>query len=119
MSQPENQVWAWHIHHRTLYERTSGTVGLAERSDYIKKEKPWRERARRLRLLKLVKNQEVLSALAQALREVGPVYLRPVKEQSAVRALRASIQKAIGRLHALECPRCPWNGRTIFPKRKR
>ena len=101
-------MYAWHVHHTVLYE-TLTTGGLSERQWFISTHKPIRERARRLRLLRLVKNQELLRLLNDAT-------VAGVSKPPSV-TLRRRIRTAIEALHREECPRCPWNGRTIFPKK--
>ena len=107
-----NGQWAWHVHHGTLVEQLRGQDGLAARQGYIQEEKPYKERARRLRLLKVVKNQELIDHLKKAGSQVTydlPADLRKV--------IRRGLNQAINALHAYECKRCPWDGRTIFPKK--
>jgi len=97
-------MYAWHVHHRTLYETLTGS-GIAERQQYIKEAKPPKERPRRLRLLKAVKNQDLLTALGQAARSnPSPAILR-------------RLRNTISALHLEECKGCPWDDHTIFPKR--
>ena len=96
-------MFAWHVHHTRLYE-VLNSGGITERQGYIKYHKPAKERPRRLRLLRIVKNQELLSALVVA-KEAGP---------SA--GIRRRLNNIINALHSEECKRCTWNGKTIFPK---
>ena len=108
-----NEQWAWHVHHRILVEQLRGQDGLAERQDYIREEKPHKERARRLRLLKVVKSQELINNLkvdSQTAYDLLPNDVRKV--------IRRGLTRAINALHAHECKRCPWNGKTIFPRKK-
>lgn len=113
MSTADNRPFAWHVHHTSLYERLRGPDGLAQRQRYIREQKPPREQARRLRLLRVVINQNLLEAL-EAARAVtlGDSRLAPV---------RKVIKRAIDALHREECKgrRCTWNGNTIFPKRRK
>ena len=111
-----NGQWAWHVHHQTLVEQLHGPYGLAERQGYIKGEKPPKERACRLRLLKVVHNQELIKTLGMGSDRVYPGTLglpRDVRKK-----IRAGIRRAITALHAHECKKCPWNGKTIFPRKK-
>ena len=105
-----NTPWAWHVHHQRLVERLQGPNGLTERQSYIKKEKPYKERARRLRLLKVVENQELLTRLKTSLD--GIAYTLPPDVR---RGIRGGIIRVIDILHAHECQKCPWDGKTIFP----
>mgnify|MGYP001598955187 FL=1 len=106
--------WAWHVHHRTLVERLNGPSGLAERQRYIQKEKPQREKARRLRLLKVVKYQDLMSQLAGY-----PGYHSGALSRAAETAIKKALKAALKVLHAQECPNCPWDGKTIFPRKPR
>ena len=104
-----NGQWAWHVHHRMLVEQLRGPDGLAARQGYIKGEKPPKERARRLRLLKVVKNQELLAGLKAG----SPLaYVLP---DDTRKVIRRGLTRAINALHAHECKKCPWDGKTIFP----
>ena len=107
-----NTPWAWHVHHRNLVERLQGPNGLTERQSYIKREKPYKERVRRLRLLKVVENQELVTSLKTSLDGIS--YKLP---HGVRRGIRMGIIRAINTLHAHECQKCPWNGKTIFPKK--
>lgn len=144
--------FAWHVHdngvllpggRRSPLELLTDTI--ENRITYIKKEKPKREQAMRLRLLKPVKGKlpaKILTAYvtyekacaacekatvaafaggartftAAACTQIGAAYTKA----------RAAFAKAfkkhfveIEELHAEECPGCPWDGKTIFAKRKR
>jgi hypothetical protein len=85
-------IYYWHVHHGKLVERLYEPVRF--RIDYIRACKPTDQVDTRLRLLK------------------------PVQDQSRIALLfnwptaRARLEE----LHAAECPDCPWNGKTIFPK---
>jgi hypothetical protein len=100
------RVYAWHIHHQRLYETLAVDDGFARRVAYIEEEKPAREKPRRLRLLKLVQNQNLLTALVAARTAAYP----DAKMQQKV-------HRVINALHAKECKRCPWDGKTIFPRK--
>ena len=107
-----NGQWAWHVHHKTLVEQLRGPDGLAGRQGYIRGGKPRKEQARRLRLLKAVKSQELINNLkvdSQTAYDLLPNDVRKV--------IRRGLNQAINALHAYECKRCPWDGRTIFPKK--
>ena len=114
----------WHIHHEVLFEQA--TEPIKNRIAYIKSDKPECEVALRLRLLKPVKNQTRLIAILTAYRKaVAPAW--EAYEKATAPALEAykkakapawaKRDKAINALHAKECPNCPWDGMTIFPKR--
>ena len=107
-----NGQWAWHVHHMTLVEQLYGPYGLTNRQHHIKTTKPGRERARRLRLLKVVQNQALIVSLQAGL-DINclPIHVR--------RKIRKALGVAILALHDHECPKCPWDGTTIFPKKKK
>ena len=92
--------YAWHVHHEALWEDL--TEPIERRIQYIKENKPQKEIATRLRLLKPVKDTSLMLKLA------------PIDKDYEDK--RAPIDKAIEKLHKKECPNCPWNGRTIFPE---
>lgn len=103
MSTEKKPRWAWHVHHDTLVEPVweEEYGGLAGRRRYILKTKPPQEHALRLRLMKYVKGQ------------LPPGMSMSGEKGLALASLRA--QRAMKRLHKKECPRCPWDGHTIFP----
>jgi hypothetical protein len=78
----------WHVHHEILVENL--TEPLKNRIAYIKAEKPEEEIKIRLKLLKRVKCK--------------------VTELP-------NTEKGWERLHKKECPKCPWDGKTIFPRK--
>ena len=101
---------AWHVHHETLYELLYEPIEV--RRAYILRYKPQAEIDTRLRLLKLVGNPP--DDLVKAYSEWNKAYSEWNK---ALEALHASeLDNALEALHAVECPDCPWNGRTIFPE---
>lgn len=106
-------MFAWHVHHKVLYEQLL-EGGIDERAKYIRECKPVKERPRRLRLLALVKGQQVLDALDNAVKRA-----RDKWTGNPSHPVRKALQTAINALHAEECKRCPWDGSTIFPKRKK
>jgi hypothetical protein len=81
----------WHIHHEKLFE--AQTEPIENRIAYIKENKPKAEVETRLRLLHKVTNVKALKY-----------------------ALVTNNHEALEKLHKEECPNCPWNGKTIFPK---
>ena len=104
----------WHIHHGILFEEL--TEPIKNRIAYIKSDKPECEVALRLRLLKPVKDQKRLIAILTAYRKALAPALEAYEKAKAT-ALEAKRDEAINALHAKECPDCPWDGMTIFPKR--
>ena len=97
--------FAWHVHHDILVEPL--TEPIETRRAYIRANKPEQEIATRLRLLKAVKGR-----LPAKLVEAMKAYDEARKAYDE--ALEASMP-AIIKLHAKECPNCPWDGETIFP----
>ena len=111
----------WHIHHDTLCEPL--TDPLENLLSYIKSEKPEDEIETRLRLIKPVKGKlpeewmDARAAYVQAWKVRGgrawAAYVRAWKVcDQAGKVCKPQIEA----LHKIECPDCPWNGSTIFPK---
>mgnify|MGYP001611374503 CR=1 FL=1 len=122
----------WHIHHEVLLEPSDD---IGERIEYIKNNKPVEEIPIRLHLLKEVKGRlpeaydeawkaydEACKAHAEACKahdeawedydEASKAYDEAWKAYAeAYRACKLEIEA----LHELECPNCPWDGKTIFP----
>lgn len=98
-----------HFYHDRLLVWEART--LAERRQDIRDNKRFSERETRLRLLKRVRGK-LPNELVVVLRG-WPDWC--CEYQDALRKYRREIEA----LHKKECPRCPWNGRTIFPKKKR
>ena len=110
---------AWHVHHEQLLEPL--TEPIENRIAYIKTHKPKGEQKLRLRLLK-----PVVGKLPPAVAKAWAAY---DKAWAAFNA-GAAYDKAgapydktlkehlpeIEALHREECPDCPWDGKTIFPK---
>ena len=81
-------IW-WHVHHEILYEQL--TEPIRNRILYIKNEKAKNETTKQIKLrLKLLK----------------PVLGEFPKTKKGWEAL-----------HKKECPKCPWNGKSIFSKK--
>ena len=134
----------WHIHHDVLVEYT--TAPIEERIWYIQEHKPPEEVAVRLRLLKPVVGElpKAFADAAKALDDAVKSYAAAVKAYRAAvkanpyapewayRAARKALDDAwqacaatrlsyadeIEQLHRNECPDCPWDGKTIFPKKE-
>ncbi len=123
----------WHVHHDELVEFC---YDYEERASFIRTDKLTDEQETRLHLFKLVKGslpQEVIEALQacarteQAYTKARQVYTKAWKArekawqaydkawQAHGEALKNNMP-AIIELHEKECPNCPWNGKTIFPK---
>jgi len=93
--------FAWHIHHMVLVEPM--TEPIENRIAFIRTNKPKHEVATRLRLLKPVQ---------------GVLPVAVVEARKAYVEARKAYDEEIDALHAIECPNCPWDGHTIFPKEK-
>lgn len=120
-TQPPITGLAWHLHHEVLIEWCSDYAG---RIAYIKTDKPPHEQPLRLRLFQMVKGPlpaEYAAAVAK--------YATAEAKYAAARAKLAAVgdkydaamakyDPEIRALHAQECPSCPWNGNTIFPKKR-
>ncbi len=105
----------WHIHHDVLVEPLIEPI--ENRIRFIKENKPKCEIALRLKLLKPVKGKlpvEVVKALE--------AYVKALEAYNkALEAYNKALiknKKAIEKLHAKECPNCPWTGKTIFKEIK-
>lgn len=92
----------WHVHHDVLLEYC---YSYKERVDFIKRCKPKSERKTRLRLFKPVKNV--------------PKWVEKANKATLWQDVSSGkYKKIIEALHRKECPDCPWDGKTIFPKEK-
>ncbi len=109
-------VFCWHYHHGVLVE-ILGRPGIEERVALIRAVKPAHEIELRIRLMKLVRGS-FSAELVVAIQTWQ--YTRRVRTwQEAEQARRVVFERfgpEIEALHKLECPDCPWNGETIFPK---
>lgn len=128
----------WHIHHNTLCERAGDS--LADRAAYVRDNKPEYEIPTRLRLMRPVLNGKAESmwkfynaACGEAQKlcggaacgETWKFYNAACAEAWKLRGgaacgeaqkLYDEARKPLEALHAVECPNCPWDGTTIFPK---
>ena len=121
-------IFYWHVHHEILMEIL--TDPIKDRINFINNFKPTEEVGIRLRLLKLVRGK-----LPREVVKTGRAYLKAKKAfrrripygggnalvcnsvwHKYYKAIRAN-HLAISTLHDHECPDCPWDGTTIFPKR--
>ena len=128
--------WYWHIHHDVLLEESED---IEERINYIRNDKPICEIKTRLRLLREVVGKlppefvKVARAYHEARRVCNTIRKAGAWTEyspTAARAYKALLKAGylydearrepnaeITALHAQECPGCPWDGETIFPKR--
>jgi len=117
MSTPERPIHYWHIHHERLME--AATEPIANRIASIRERKPASEVPTRLRLLRVVADQDRAAAYHAAITSARAAYDAAVTPaQAAYDAARASAWAALAALHREECPDCPWDGTTIFPRGK-
>ena len=83
--------FAWHVHHDMLYEELRrGDGGMRGRQDFIRTGKSALERPLRLKLLKLIKDQDAIRKIDLA-RQAGKPFAAALKA-----------------LHEKECPDCPF-----------
>ena len=119
---------AWHLHHEKLLEVC---FSCEERIAYIKSDKPLHEQEIRLRLFRPVvgplpaRLAKALAGWAKARAELAKACTGWVKARTKWdraytkwdRAL-AGFMPELEEMHRRECPNCPWDGRTIFPKQE-
>lgn len=104
---------AWHMYHNSLLSVVIEPI--ENRIKYIKENKPESEVSIRLRLLKPVKGKlpvayvKATEAYVKAREAYG-------KTWEAYDKAGEACKPEIEALHAIECPNCPWDGETIFPK---
>jgi hypothetical protein len=113
----------WHVHHNRLFEYC---WSKKERLEHIDIWKPECEKETRKRLLKKVVSEFPL-AIVRALKAQKRAYKQYLKDsyhntQILVDA-NVELDRQIAKhrvfveaLHNQECPNCPWDGKTIFPK---
>ena len=108
--------FCWHLHHKVLLEPLTGS--LEERIAYIQKWKPLEEIETRLRLLRPVQGKlpTVLVKAGQTYKEAWQTRQACGEAWQTYEEARQTCKSDIETLHAIECPGCPWNGKTIFPK---
>jgi len=92
-----NARFYWHVHHDLLFE---WCYDYDERVKYITDHKPIEEQPTRLRLFQPVQNVPGgLNKAREAYHKAGEAYDPEMKA-----------------LHSIECPNCPWDGVSIFPR---
>src|SRR3990167_1611840 len=131
--------WGWHVHHNILCEPL--TESMQMRRAYIRARKPANEIETRLRLLKgvrgaipvmlidaydawLAARSAAWSAASAAVAAAESAWAAAwsaavATAESAWSAYQKAYEDAmpeINRLHLEECPDCPWDGKTIFPR---
>ena len=136
---------AWHVHHDKLCERL--TEPIESRIECIRDNKPKNEIDTRLRLLKVVKDQaraeralkkynairskagsdynaiaskawsEYNAIRSKAQSKYDAIVSKPRSEYDAIES-KAWSDSGLDALHKKECKKCPWDGKTIFPKKE-
>lgn len=101
-------ILVWHGHHNVLISIYADEAAIAWRLRVIEDTKPAKEQPLRKRLLHRVVGQ------------LPPAVLLAVADWEKARADWGKAQQenmpAILALHAQECPDCPWDGQSIFPR---
>jgi hypothetical protein len=113
----------WHLHHDRLIEYTHD---IDERWDYVCSEKSVQELPTRLRLMRPVRGDvpglaaaDAAAARAEwnaASAEWDAAYAEWAKARAEWDTACADHMPEILALHVVECPDCPWDGKTIFPE---
>ena len=116
----------WHIHHTFLVEPL--TEPIKNRIGFIKENKAKKEIATRLRLMKPVKGKlpakfvkagaaynKAWATYDKAGAAYDKAWATYAKAWAAYDKAWAARKPQIEKLHAKECPDCPWDGKTIFP----
>ena len=126
---------AFHCHHDKLVEWVHD---YQERVEYIKNSKPLAEQELRLRLFKLIPGDRLplgLDKAIAALDKANAAWRKAIaarrkantwdKAIAALDKANAAWEKAYAaeapyfeQLHKELCPDCPWDGKTIFPKKE-
>ena len=119
----------WHVHHELILEWCHG---YNERVEYIRTRKPKKEIDVRLRLFKAVKGElskevieawkaqiEARKAYDEAWKDYDEAWKAYIEMRNIFQEILLKNKKEIEALHALECPNCPWDGKTIFPEEKK
>src|SRR3990167_6081858 len=110
-----NTKFYWHIHHEILVELL--TEPLKNRIAYIKRNKPKGEIKLRLRLLRPVKGKLSKEVVKADQARDKAYQARDKADQARDKAIEKH-KDEIEALHKKECPKCPWNGKTIFPRKR-
>ena len=114
-----NLIWVWHGHHDAIVS----LLDIEYRREHIRTDKPAAEQELRLRLMQPVKGQlpEEFIHIGEALIAAAPrdnnldYYNTTVAYYQELDNKKGEIEA----LHAIECPDCPWNGITIFPRKSK
>ena len=107
----KKQGFYWHVHHDVLVEYC---YDYDERRRYIANQKPEAERELRLRLFQKVRGN-LPKAYVEAWKAYDDSFTARAEAWKALDEACKACVSEIETLHALECPDCPWDGKTIFP----
>ncbi len=101
----------WHVHHDCLLE---WCFDYDKRRMFIEQNKPECELILRLRLMQPVKGilPIPIIRIQQKLHHYVPFYCYTASHVELLKEHSETIEA----LHAIECPNCPWDGKTIFKK---
>ena len=114
--------WYWHIHHDTLVEQSSN---IGDRKEYIRGNKPDHEIPIRLKLLTEVRDQHTVDEammefmIAENVAWDNYHYRSKIDHPQYDKIYMSTYEerdRKLEKLHKIEHPECPWDGRTIFPK---
>ena len=103
----------WHVHHDVLLEHL--TEPIEARRAYIRDHKPEGELETRLRLLKPVRGR-LPAPVVKARAGCDKPWVDYDEARATYVKAWTTCMPEILRLHAEECPDCPWDGETIFPE---
>jgi len=95
----------WHVHHDKLFEWCYDYEG---RLDFIKNNKPEGEIELRLKLFQPIKGKVP--------KEIIEAWQKHDEAWQKYHEARQKYHEYMKSLHENECPNCPWDGKTIFPK---
>ena len=113
----------WHKYHEIILSLSFDPI--LRRRNIIRKTKPPKEVPLRLRLLKPVKGKLPVAVLkaAKELRVVqtdaGLFNYKYASDKFYAALSDKRNKETIEKLHRKECKRCPWDGKTIFPKQRK
>ena len=122
--------FAFHCHHDELFE---WVYDYDERVEFIKGNKPEKERELRLRLFQMIPSDRIPPKLLKARKAYvkageacvkaweayGKAWKACVKAGEAYGKAWEAYYPEMEKLHKELCPDCPWNGKTIFSGRRK
>lgn len=117
----DNELIAvWHSGHTHLLSFMT-KQDMEDRITFIPANKPAHQIATRLRLLKPVLGK-LPDGLMEAMRVFwNPCYAEAMRIPNQATYVYNKAERVYGdeinTLHAIECPNCPWDGKTMFPEK--